>query len=59
MPAISFEIWCICGEGLCGQTKSIVGGVIVEPCQRCLDRAHDEGYNDGYDKGYDDGKENI
>lgn len=48
MPFIEFEIWCSCGEGLCNQATEIRGGISVEPCEKCIERARDEGYNDGY-----------
>ena len=56
MPVLEFEVWCSCGEGLCNQTTDRKGGIIVEPCEKCLDKAKDEGYDDGYDKGLDDGR---
>ncbi len=59
MPSISFEIWCSCGEELCYQTKSVSSGIIVEPCQLCLNKAFDEDRNEGYDKEYADAKEEI
>ena len=55
MPAVYFEVWCSCGSGLCNQTKDVKGGVEVEPCKDCLEKARDEGYATGYDKGYDEG----
>ena len=56
MPTLSldFEIWCSCGNGLCNQTANRKGGISVEPCEKCLDKAKDEGYQEGYDKGYED-----
>jgi len=49
MPLIEFEVWCSCGNGLCNQTTNVRGGVEVEPCEKCLERAKDEGYNEGYE----------
>jgi hypothetical protein len=51
---VEFEVWCSCGEGLCGQSegnnrgRNGSPGVIVEPCQKCLDTAKNEGYENGY-----------
>ena len=59
MPEIKVEVevWCDCGEGLCSQssTASKGTGVVVEPCQKCLDAAKEEGHEEGYDKGYESG----
>jgi hypothetical protein len=55
MPEIEvdIEIWCSCGEGLCNQSsvkKARHGnGFVVEPCQKCLDRAEAKGYDSGFD----------
>ncbi len=56
MPEMSveFEVWCGCGNGLCGQVTTRVSAnrsipqIVVEPCERCLDKARDEGEDDGY-----------
>lgn len=50
MPTIEFEVWCSCGNGLCNQTKEKKGGIIVEPCEKCLDRAHRDGHEEGYEE---------
>jgi len=59
MPVVDIEIevWCECGEGLCGNSRAATRGqgIVVEPCPRCLDNAHSKGYDEGYDNGYDDG----
>jgi len=45
---VDFEVFCSCGEGLCGQStgrQSRHRGqpqVVVEPCKRCLENARDE-----------------
>lgn len=52
MPEISveIEIYCSCGEGLCGNTSSgRTSGrgqeyFTVEPCEKCLEHARDEWY---------------
>lgn len=53
MPELTleFDVYCSCGEGLCGQTTEnrpshyrSSQGITVEPCQKCLDVARDEGY---------------
>ena len=52
MPTIEteVEVYCSCGEGLCGQSKASGGRwgstITVEPCEKCLDNAHTEGYNE-------------
>ena len=48
MPAIEFEVQCSCGNGLCNQTANVRGGIEIEPCEKCLDKARGEGYDDGY-----------
>jgi len=59
MPSfeVEFEVFCSCGEGLCGQSVGSLdrGGprVTVEPCEKCKDRA----YEDGYDSGCRDSEE--
>jgi len=56
MPEISIEVevWCSCGEGLCGQTtdagKRGRAGVSVEPCGKCLGRAEQEGHDRGFEE---------
>ena len=53
MPSLEheFEVWCSCGEGLCNQTDTVhkrgQHGIIVTPCQKCLDREYDKGFEDG------------
>ena len=55
MPSLEFEVWCSCGNGLCNQTKDVMGGIEVEPCDRCLDEARVDGHDAGYDEGYNEG----
>jgi len=59
MPSVEFEVWCSCGEGLCNQTKDVRGGIQVEPCANCLDKAMDAGYDKGYSEGYEEGQKLI
>ena len=53
--ALEFEVFCSCGEGLCNQsdTRTSYGRrmpqVVVQPCERCLQRARDEAWNEGYE----------
>jgi len=54
VPAIEFEVWCSCGNGLCGQCTDTRGGIVVEPCEKCMEAAGGEGYDSGYDVGYND-----
>lgn len=57
MPSfeVEFEIYCSCGNGLCGQSTTKGMKVIVEPCEECKAKEYDSGYNKGYDEGYDEG----
>ena len=54
---IEVEVYCSCGEGLCGQSEAGKSGrsgtpyIQVEPCKKCLSAARDEGYDEGYEKG--------
>ena len=49
---VELEIWCTCGEGLCGQSYSHdTGRLEVEPCEKCLNIKYQEGYDDGYNEG--------
>lgn len=50
MPAVEFEVWCSCGEGLCNQSTDVKGGIKVEPCEKCLSVARDEGHDEGYNE---------
>lgn len=51
MPEVTVDVqvWCSCGEGLCHQSEGRAGGVIVEPCEKCLNAAKEEAYNEGYE----------
>lgn len=42
---VQIDVWCSCGEGLCGGTSVTPRGLIVEPCPRCLEREYDAGFN--------------
>ena len=55
MPEITVEIWCSCGNGLCNQasTDKYGTGIIVEPCEKCVETARDEGHDAGYHEGYE------
>jgi len=57
MPEIvvEVEVWCSCGEGLCGNSTGCTGGIIVEPCEKCLEAARTESYDEGNEAGYNDG----
>lgn len=39
---VAFEVICECGNGLCGQTRTStrrgMPQVIVDPCEKCLER---------------------
>lgn len=53
--AVDFEVYCACGEGLCGLTSTSPGQygrgqfVTVEPCPKCMEKADDAGYDKGHD----------
>lgn len=51
---VDFEVFCLCGEGLCNQSVAESGRrglkVIVSPCPKCQEKA----YERGYDKGTED-----
>jgi len=49
---VNIEVWCSCGEGLCGQTRAQRGSFTVEPCEKCLENARQEGYDEGHEDGY-------
>ena len=46
--AVDFEVFCSCGAGLCNQSEVRISRrrqsrqVVVEPCEKCLDRAAEE-----------------
>lgn len=51
---IDFDVYCSCGNGLCAQTDVKYGhrgaiSVIIEPCDKCLDKAQEAGYERGFD----------
>ncbi len=61
MPSfeIDFEVYCSCGNGLCGQSKTKGTTLTIEPCEKCKEKEYDSGYDKGYDKGYTDGEEKV
>lgn len=59
---VEFEVYCSCGNGLCGQSVgSNKNGprVTVEPCEKCLQKEHDAGYEEGHKQGYKDGENDF
>ena len=40
---VEIEVWCSCGEGLCNQSQGKNSGIVVEPCEVCMDIAREEG----------------
>jgi len=51
---VEFDVYCSCGNLLSKQTevdqprdKTGFPQIIVEPCERCLDKANEDGYNAG------------
>lgn len=58
MPSfdVDFEVYCSCEAGLCNQSSTKGMGVIVEPCEKCLEKRYDDGYDKGYSTGYDEAR---
>ena len=58
---LEFEVYCSCGEGLCGQTETRrsrnrgMPQLVVEPCEKCLGRAETKGSDKSYEQGRDQG----
>ena len=48
---VEIEVWCACGNGLCGQSTGGIASITVEPCERCLSIRGEEEYERGYDAG--------
>lgn len=52
--SVEFEVFCSCGEGLCNQSDTrksrnrLSPQVVVQPCDKCLDKAREEGREAGY-----------
>jgi len=51
---VEFDVYCSCGNPLCNQTEIVeskykkgLSQVVIEPCERCLEKARDEGYDEG------------
>jgi hypothetical protein len=61
MPQITIdiEVWCSCGQGLCSQSYEKKGGIQVEPCEHCLEKARREAYNEGYEKAFNEAIESM
>jgi hypothetical protein len=53
---VDFEVYCVCGNGLCNSTSDISRGgknkIEVDLCPLCLT----EKLREAYDEGYEDGK---
>ncbi len=58
---IDVEVWCECGAGLCHQSAAATKGtgVVVEPCESCLDNAKEEGDSEGYIRGVSETEERV
>jgi len=47
---VTFEVFCICGEGLCNKTTTrssrgrLMPQIVVEPCEKCKAEAYRTGY---------------
>jgi hypothetical protein len=54
MLELEFEVYCACGNGLCGQTKEGNNNhsqfITVEPCEDCKSLSYDDGKIDGYNE---------
>lgn len=53
--AVEFEVYCQCGNGLCGSTRVHQGrgsgaSIEVEACDRCIEAAKEEGRSEGYEE---------
>lgn len=51
---VDFDVYCSCGNGLCNQTEVVLSRrkdglpqVVIEPCERCLEKTRDDGYDEG------------
>ena len=46
---IDIEVWCDCGEGLCNQsvTERHGRGIVVTPCEKCMEVEYERGRGDG------------
>ena len=53
---VEFEVFCSCGNGLCGQTETRTSNrrgypqAVVEPCPHCLQNARDEAAEEARDQ---------
>jgi len=60
MPSVmvEFEVYCSCGNGLCGNTTEGRNGhseyITVEPCEKCLEREYEKGADAGYEQARED-----
>lgn len=53
---VEIEVWCArCGTGICNLAEGTHKGLVVEPCDRCIDEAKEDAYNDGLE----DGREEV
>lgn len=55
---IDFEVFCVCGNGLCKVTEVEQSygknRITIEPCDKCMAAEYDEGFQTGYDQGRED-----
>ncbi|KKN42828.1 hypothetical protein LCGC14_0709600 [marine sediment metagenome] len=52
---VDVEVWCSCGEGLCGQSVGGDGLITIAVCGKCTEVARQEGYEDGFNEGREEG----
>lgn len=61
MPALEFEVYCECGEGLCRQSEvdhtygRKMPFLKIEPCKECLKKERAEGFDEGKEEGEAEG----
>ena len=54
--AIEFDVYCDCGNALCGQTRVSrnrgMPQIVIEPCRKCLEEARDKAFDEGFEEGH-------
>ena len=57
---VEFEAFCECGNGLCGNISTRnsynrnIPQIVVEPCEKCMERVREEGKEEGYKEGVEE-----
>lgn len=53
----TIAVYCQCGAELnTSWSQRENGGIIVDPCDKCLTEARKESHQEGYDEGYSEGE---